>query len=94
MLPLGLFDGLLEIWDGVIGRVAERVGVARIWRRGRESCCSPSPFVMIRVRFGTLGRRGGAGRRKESCDGGEDPLEPFERSEDVVGMIGNGDGMG
>ena len=42
-----------------------------------------------------LGRRGFAGRRKESCDGGEEPLAPLSWSEAVVpGLIGSGDGMG
>lgn len=91
MLPLGL----LEDWEGVMGMVAERVGTGRIWRRGRESCCSPPPFVMMRVRFGTLGRRGGgAGRRNESWDDGGEPLGSLGRSEVAPGMIGNGDGMG
>ena len=90
MLPLGL----AESWDGVMGRVAERMGAVRIWRRGRESCCSPSPFVIIRVRFGTLGRRGGGGRRNESCDGGGEPLASFGWSEVAVGMMGKGDGIG
>ena len=70
MLPLGL----PESWEGVMGSVAERVGVVRMWRRGRESCCSPPPFVIMRERFGALGRRGGAGRRKGSRDGGGEPL--------------------
>ena len=73
MLPFGL----AETWDGVMGRVAERVGAVRIWRRGRESCCSLPSSVTMRVRFGALGRRGGGGRRKGSRDGGGESFESF-----------------
>ena len=49
MLPLGL----PENGEGVMGRVTERAGAVRIWRRGS----SPPPSVIMRERFGTLGRR-------------------------------------
>lgn len=77
-----------------MGRVTERVGALRIWRRGRGECCSAAPFVSVRVRFGTLGRRGGGGRRNERCDDGGEPLGPSMGSEVAVGMIGKGDEVG
>ena len=56
-------------------RVAARSGGVRICSLGRLILSRSADFVSRRRKLGTLGRLGGAGRRKESCEGGGEGSE-------------------
>lgn len=86
--------------EGGRWRVAERMGFVRTESLGRDGFSRSAERVSRRRRPGTLGRRGGAGRRNPIDDGGGDGVESATLAEcggtlggcDVDGIIGSGEG--